>query len=250
MQKTIEEKVEEFVGHFRAQINFIAGLRSDGSSTELYKQILYVCVLDTLSKAIYTNPKQTNCERFVSFVNKFAKWNDATRISLTHLVQLLKFNPNPDFENLRIYAASEFKKWPVLAGAIRNIDIDPDFNLIKSKLSIDKKLCTPTGNVSLESLQHCHLLYTYRNNLVHEFNKLGYGWELANNNDPHYHLLSKLNEYNELVPSSVELVYPTAFLHQLCKNSLDSFEDYMKRNGLNPYDYYIFGTYWIKELNE
>jgi hypothetical protein len=247
MPEDLKEQITTFVGYFRNQLDWIARLKSDGHYEQLYKKILYVTVLDALSKAVY--PKRGNRERLILFIKEFSKWKDAERVSLTHLVQLLKRTPEPAFEDLRKYAAEKFSAWPVHASQIVNIDIDPDINAVTQRWPVEKEHRMPIEKVSLESLQHCYLFYTYRNSLVHEFRYPGRGMEFADNDYPYYHLMSELKGYNDLAPPSVELVYPVRFFHQLCIDSLDHFEQYILRNNLNPYDYYTFGTYWIEELN-
>ena len=105
------------------------------------------------------------------------------------------------------------------------------------------------GGVPLEHLQHCHLLYAYRNALVHELRPPGYGMEYGDEEEPYYHELSTIESEHEPAVETIELVYPVPFFRKLCLSVLSKLEDYLRRNRLNPYDYYKFGTYWIDALN-
>ena len=57
-----------------------------------------------------------------------------------------------------------------------------------------KEYTTPVLNVQLSSLQHATLLYTYRNVLIHEMRKPGYGMDLGDIKVPFYHSMSHLRE--------------------------------------------------------
>ncbi|MFC1485625.1 hypothetical protein ACFL55_01195 [Candidatus Latescibacterota bacterium] len=59
------ESIERFVGHFQNQL-----VEIEKVELKLYKKILYVNVLDTLSKTIRT--KSGNRHRFVSIVKDFS----------------------------------------------------------------------------------------------------------------------------------------------------------------------------------
>lgn len=48
----------------------------------------------------------------------------------------------------------------------------------------------------------------------------------------------------------IELVYPVNFFRKIAATCIDNLDTYLKDSQLDPYDYYMFGTYWISELNE
>jgi hypothetical protein len=73
--------------------------------------------------------------------------------------------------------------------------------------------------------------------------------EFGNDTEPFYHHLSTLEDGNIAIESTVELVYPRRFLRRLCDTALVQLKQYFLTNELNPYDSFVFGTYWIRELN-
>ncbi len=242
-----KQEIERFVVHFRGHLDRIASLPVECVSTLLYQQILYVTVLDAVAKSVY--PRLGNRARMVSFLRKFSEWHEGERVSLPHLVQLLKRVPDPAFEGLRTFAIEEFEKWPVHKGEIVTIDIDPDFEVIRKKWPVKKEHRVPLEKVSLESLQHAQLFYTYRNNLVHELRQPAFGMDLSETHKPHYHLVSDLRAGHTAGSKTVALVYPVAFFRGLCDTCLSNLSAYMVRNNLNPYESYVFGNYWISDLN-
>jgi len=242
-----KDETEKFVDYFRRHLHSIAALPVECVSTPLYQKILYVTVLDALSKSVY--PRSGNRTRMVSFLRKFSEWQDAEKVSLTHLVQLLKRVPDPAFEELRTFAVETFEKWPVHKGEIVTLDVDPTFETVRSKWPVEKEHRVPIENVSLESLQHVRLFYTYRNSLVHELREPSFGMDLSQRHKPHYHLVSDLTTYDTVGLKTVALVYPVTFFRTLCDNGLSNLAAYLERNDLNPYDYYVVGDYWIHELN-
>jgi hypothetical protein len=236
------DPAKKFANHFRKQVGYIETLQCNGHSRQLYQKALFVCVLDTLAKPIY--PKKGSQDRFTAFVERFCGWEDGSRVSLTHLVQLVRRSPEPDFEPLRLLAFEQFKKWPVHGSGIVKLGSDPDYKSVKANW--------PGGHDDkrLRAMQHFSLLYAYRTFLVHEMREPGRGMEFADTQDPHYHLLSNISQADEIEPQSVELVYPVGFFSRLCNTGVDEFERYMVKNELDPYDYFDFGTYWLPDFNE
>lgn len=106
--KELKGKIDQFISFFRTQVNIIR-LAKFEKNGNLYKKILYVGIIDTLSKTIYS--RKGNRDRFVSFVRNFSGWNSCERISLPYLVRLLERAPDPQFSKLRKFALSLFDKW-------------------------------------------------------------------------------------------------------------------------------------------
>ncbi len=241
-----QKDIDRFISYFKDQLSEIQSLST--KHDRLYRSLLYVTVLDTLAKSVLPKRKG-NQDRYVYYVKRFCKWKDAERVSLVHLVQLLKKNPDPVFEKLRIWALDKFSKLSVHGSRLMPISDDLDVEEVKKYWPTSKEHRIPIQGIGLHSLQHCNLLYTYRNSLVHEMRLLGRGIEFDDDTDPIYHLMSKLGEDNKLDASSVELVYPWKFLQTLCDQSLETLKLYFEKNGLNPMDSFTFGSYWLEELN-
>ncbi len=241
-----QKSIDSFIGYFKKQLDEIQALQTEHA--ELYRRLLYASVLDTLAGSVL--PKRPNRDRFTYFLQRFCQWPDGDRVSLPHLVQLLRKNPDPAFEKLREWALAEFKALSVHGSALMPISHDPSFDDVKRLWPAPKEHRTPLEGIDLVSLQHFQLFYFYRNTLVHELRAPGYGMELGDDDrEPFYHQMSSVGEDDDLVQASVELVYPWRFLHNLCDTALGQLKNYFNTNELNPYDSFVFGTYWIRELN-
>lgn len=244
--KDPEDSIDRFCGYFTDQVAEIGALES--THGELYRKLLFVGVLDTLAGTLM--PRRSNKERFTGFVRRFCKWPDGERVSLPHLVQLLRKNPDPAFGSLRKWALAKYDQLPVHSGVLMPITQDPIFDDVKREWPTSSDHRTPIDGVDLAALTHINLLYTYRNALVHELRMLGYGMDFGEKRvDPYYHGMSSVGEDPELILSTVELVYPWRFLQQLCATAIGEIKSYLLDNRLNPYDSFVFGTYWLRELN-
>lgn len=246
MADKLRDSIDRFVEYFKKQLDEIRSLQTEHA--ELYRRLLYASLLDTLAGAVL--PKRPNRERFTYFLQRFCRWPDGDRVSLPHLVQLLRKNPDPAFQDLREWALAKFKALPVHGGTLMPISHDPTFDEVKREWPASKEHRTPIEGIDLISLQHFQLLYFYRNTLVHELRTPGYGMEFGDDDkEPFYHRMSTVGENGDLAQVSVELVYPWRFLHRLCDTALDQVKQYLIANELNPFDSLVFGTYWIRELN-
>ena len=238
----LKSDIELFMSFFRKQFNIINSAEFQENSS-LYKKILIVGLIDTLSKSIY--PRKGNRDRFVSFVRNFCDWKSCERISLPHLVRLLVKVPDTEFSQLREFAFTHADKWH--EGGEISIDKDPDYREVQKYWPKDKEYTKPIEDVQLESLKHVHLFYTYRNSLIHELRKPGYGMEHESDKEPYYHSMTHIAEKET---NSRELVYPLGFFKSICEESLTNIEKYYIDNRINPYDSFTFGSYWLEELNK
>ncbi|MBE0576382.1 MAG: hypothetical protein IH613_10875 [Desulfuromonadales bacterium] len=235
-------EIERYLGHFEKEISQVKSLQvADGYHAAIYKKMIYVGILDALSKCF---PRRGSRNRFVNFLNQFSGWDNAHKISLPHLFQLLEKNPEPAFSKLRAYVISELEKW--VSGEIVTLDREPEISTIKQLWPKEKEHQKPLNGLSAESLQHCNLFYSYRNSLIHEFRELGRGIESQTDNSPYYISYSDFEEPEEEV---WELTYPATFFEKLLKNCISEMKIYLMQNKINPYSSYHFGTYWIDELN-
>lgn len=119
--------IDRFFTYFSEQLTEIDRLKSDHS--ELYRKLLYVGILDTLAGAVM--PRRKNRDRFTKLVERFCKWPDGDRVSLLHLLQLLRMNPDPVFESLRRWAHAKYNALPVHSGALMPIAHDPSFDDVR-----------------------------------------------------------------------------------------------------------------------
>ena len=102
MDKTIES-IEQFIKIFEENLNAIRNAEFTVRDN-LFKKILCVGIIDALSKTVYPNPNKGNPERFTLFAKNICNWKNGEKISLPHLVRLLKNAPEPEYSDLRKYS--------------------------------------------------------------------------------------------------------------------------------------------------
>ncbi len=236
----LEQKIDRFIRYFRDQIENIRKI-DGGKSTNLFRQILYNSLLDALSRTT-AYPKKGNKARIVEFVRGFCDWSSCERVSLPHIVRWLEKVPEPGFPNLRQYAFSELDKWR--GKEVVNISQDPDYNEVKKHWL--KDIHKSSEDIQIDSFRHVNLFYQYRNSLVHELRKSGYGMESPEDKEPFYHSMPD----DETKQPTWELVYPTGFYDRLCETAIKKLNEYYMKDRIDPYSCYIFGTYWIDKLNK
>ncbi|MBP2657897.1 MAG: hypothetical protein H6Q69_929 [Firmicutes bacterium] len=244
------ENIETFVGFFESKIDCIEKAAFSQQGT-LYKQCLYILILDSLAKTVFPNEK-SNHKRFVTFIDTITKWKYSKKYSLTHLIQILELSHNAQLVQLLDYARNQQESWQ--KGFIISIEEDLDCEDIE-------KLCPESlwkekiyKSIYLKDVRHGNLLYTYRSGLVHELRRPGYGMELSKTqNQPYYIGSSQLNfKNNEEMQwvSSWELVYPLNFFQVLCRDSVRNVKEYYIRENIDPYSVFNFGTYWLEQMND
>lgn len=247
MLKNYKEDIDRFTEYFEEEIKRVTKIIIEGEdppAAKLHKKLIFAAIIDSLSKCIF--PKKGNRDRFISFLVEFSEWQDHDRISLPHLFRLLKRNPEPAFSKLRNFTTTKINEWG--EGELVELSRDPKISDIKRLWPDEKDYKKPLEGVSIESLQHSHLLYSYRNALVHEFRPLGYGMELKNDDIPIYISMSHIDGQEE--KETWELIYPCGFFEIIIKASLLNMKNYLLNNNINPYASYTFGSYWIEELNK
>lgn len=157
----------------------------------------------------------------------------------------MRRNPEPELSELRQFTYAEISKWR--QGVVIRLDRDPGDAAIK-RLWPKGAEYQELLKEWLDSLRHVHLLYAYRNFLVHEMRQPGRGMDFdRNDQEPYYHSMTHIAEGRK--SGSWELVYPARFLEQLCTVALKNVRDHYITQQVNPYDAFAFGTYWIEELN-
>jgi hypothetical protein len=112
----------------------------------------------------------------------------------------------------------------------------------------DQKL---VSQLSLSSFTHLNLLYQYRNSLVHELREPGHGMEFhKEHGEPFYHGSTTVGTNAYSREETLELVYPLNFYFGLTENVINNVERYLRKNAIDPYRCYRFGSSWIGELNQ
>jgi len=240
----LESTIDQFLSFFEGKVNHIKSIKAE-ESIILFQKILYIGIIDALSKTV-ASPKKGPRERVVSLIRNFAKWDNCDRISLPHLVRMLQKVPDPEFSELREYAFNIFEAWR--PGTLFYLDKDPAYNDINKLWP--SNLSKPLENINLESFQHVNLFYTNRNSLVHELRPLGYGMEVNKSDEPFYHSMQTVREM-ELGSDRCtwELVYPANFYNKICTTAISELRRYYLKNRIDPYSSFTFGSYWIELLN-
>lgn len=236
------ERIERFISHFKKQYDLIDSI-GDNAIYKVHKKALYLSLIDGLSGVVYPNKKHR--DRFVKFVLCFGEWDHGEYISLPHLFRLLSLNPDPDLESLRKFVFSRFDTWS--SGNIMYLDNDVTVPDIKKHWPKRKNYDEPINGIQVDSLKHVHLLYTFRNSLIHEFRPLGTDLEVPEDDAPYYMSLMERPYENKVI--HWDLIYPTVFFKEICNKIFTNLEAYFKENRIDPIEVIRSGRYWLKELN-
>ena len=132
-----------------------------------------------------------------------------------------------------------------------DLDLDPLITDFEAVWPCNHGKPLKIDGLFLERFQHCQLLYTYRNNLIHEFRILGRHVEQWNIDKPYYSYLTENQSEDSVdIVHSWELQYTAKFLRRLCASGLSNLEKYLLQNQIDPLMSVNWGNYWIRELNQ
>lgn len=252
MIETLNQRIDRLTSYFEGHLQEISQLDSRGNHAVHYKRVLYVTVLDALTKIVFPNTGNRR-QRMVNLLSAFSEWKEYDRISLPHLVKLLNLTPEPVFEPLRLHAIKQYNNWA--SGDVITLHRDPSYKEIKNLWPPDNEYKFPIKDINkeitLESLQHVHLFYTHRNSLVHEFRMLGLlsGDPTPSKDEPYYSAL--LHDVDEIGTEVItwELQYPLEFYRRIAEKCLTNLSEYLRRNQIDPVSFFTSNSYWISELN-
>jgi hypothetical protein len=246
MRNSIDRNITNFITYFRDQLHLVETECTDTEDGHLHSKILYSAFLDAISRSVFD--RQTHSVRYMRFITEFCDWPDCHRVSLPLILRLVKNKSGPEFAPLRDFTIQKMSNW--MPGEQIFLDRDPlmtELELIWP--SFDGKQLKINGLTSM-SFQHRHLLYTYRNNLVHEFRIAGRRVELWNIDTPYYAHLSEFpnNDSQDFV-RSWELQYTAKFFRRLCVSGLNNLEKHLLQYQIDPLLSIDWGNHWIRELN-
>jgi hypothetical protein len=245
VSRDLESKIRAYVGHFEQRIARLAAYEFNVEDQYLKKNII-VSILDALSRTT-SNASDGNRERFTGVIAHFGDWPDHSRVSAPHLSYLLQHLRSPTFGDARLFIAETIARNS--HGGFVPLSSDPELDALRKlwPVSIEQKL---VGQLSLASFTHLSLLYHHRNSLVHELREPGYGMEFdVTQDEPFYHGMTSFGADDSSGDHSLELVYPMKFFFRLAESVIGNVEIYLRRNGIDPYAAYRFGSSWIAELN-
>jgi len=238
---------EIIIKYFRDQNKQILAITDVIDPTSLFRRLLYITLLDGLSKIAYPL-RSGNRERFCLYLKEFADWEDGERISLTHLFRYLLINPEPKYETLRRYAKESLGKW--IPGEVPTINKDPIIDEIRNKWPRDDKNSEEWKEIKLESFKHSNLLYEIRNSLVHEFRVKRMSGPDNLMAEPYYVHVTYYEGFEpEITKEYWGLQYPLSFMSNLAGHSLDKLEKHLSEY---EYDFSALSAkeeYLIQKLN-
>jgi hypothetical protein len=246
MSKSVEENITFYINHFREQVQLVENHCPKSRDGDLHSRILYVAILDTISRPIFFQP--SNRERVVGFIKKFCDWPESDRVSLSHLYQLVSTKIEPELAELRNFTIRNMSQWT--GGDIVLLGRDPLFTEVEKIWPNKNGKPILIDDIGLNWLQHCHLFYSYRNSLVHEFKTAGYHAELFEMDEPYYvQVIEYRSEDSRERIRSWQLQYTATFFKRLCKSALSNLENYLIQNRIDPIERLEPGKYWIRKLD-
>ena len=160
------------------------------------------------------------------------------------MTALLDRADSPHFSGLKQFADRELDTW--VEGMVIPLSADPTCESVSERWPTEKGRLLKLERVSIEYLQHVHLPYSLRNSMAHELRLLGYGMEMSRDHQPFYMSFTALGSDQ----NNWELVYPLSFFESLCDTVIAGLERYLTKRGIDPREGYVFGSYWIEDLNE
>ncbi len=209
---------------------------------DIHRRILYINIIDALSRTI--GVEKTNRKRFVSFVRKFCEWENCDRISLPHLAHILRYIDDESLDPLKNFVINRMSNW--MAGECVKLSKDSELSEILELWPHHCEFPQKIKGKFPSHFQHVHLLYTFRNSLVHEFRLPGIDFNMWNTDEPYYIHFNKFGgEEREFDESSWQLQFPVKFVRRLCQISMRNLEDFLRDNNIDPIIAFRSSTYWI-----
>ena len=240
-----EEKIETFNQFLTERLANICSIESEDS--HLFKKILFVTFLDSLAAAVF--PTRGNKERFMALIDRFSDWDKRNDICLLHLAKFCSLNSDPTLEKIRIYSHEQVELLLSIKDGSGCIALDK----LPNSQEVRSYWLQPTKNSKIEyqidDFKYSALLYKLRNSLVHQFQSKGIELGVYLPENPFYQVVNTFTDNDGLQPKSVELVYPTLFIENLCKIILNNTITYFRNGNINPFPHYYSGEYWLEGLN-
>lgn len=236
------DPVARFTGYYQQVCERARGL-ADGDFGRRLEKLCLVSVIDAVAKVMY--PSQGNRDRFTRVISAFGGWEASTRVSLPHLDALLVRSPEPDFEPLRLRVRELLAGW--LPGEFVHLDRDLPLAEARRLWPRDSALRLLMRRVPLEHLQHAHLLYAYRNFLVHEFRDRHDALDMDDTEHPIYiHMMEGMDNGT----ARWNVFYPTRFFGALGQRIVLEVGEYLRKNDLDPRHHLSSFDYLIEDLCE
>lgn len=246
MSVSIEDNIILYIDYFRKHVQLVEDHCPKSRDGDLHSRILYSAILDAISTPLFS--QRTNRERMVSLINRFCDWPESERVSLSHLSKLVRTKTESVIQDLRNFSIRNMSQW--IRGEVVLLSRDPLFSEVEGIWPQSNGKPILIDGVKLNQLQHCHLFYSYRNGLVHEFKTSGYHAELFDKDEPHYiQVTEHRNENSRDLERTWQLQYTASFFKRLCTSALSNLEIYLRQNQIDPVAKLVPNKYWIRELD-
>ena len=214
---------------------------SDERATPVFRTILYFSCLDAWAGDAF--PRQRNKERFVKFIHEISEWEHADRVSIPQLFDHW-FKIWAEKEGYLKKLSVTFKYCASPRSTVSEVDVEscwdevPEARAISEDPRVDDLVCEigAASRSCVELFQFSHLIWDYRNSVVHRFECPGRATDvLGKNKDVPYYLPCG---------NTLELVLPVACLQRLCQSSLTKFDRWLRERKTNPYRNSELKTSW------
>ncbi|MDV2581690.1 hypothetical protein [Alkalibacillus haloalkaliphilus] len=209
-----------------------------GEFLDIHKKVLYLNLLDTMSKGVYEKEINSSGLRFKTFVTQFSDWDDSNRVSIAQLKLFIeKHGLSSSKLNEIVY--KYIPKYSECKPTLFNNDpiIDELEGICRTERLFKK--------VTLNDFTHVSLLWSFRCELVHESRGRGGDELFERMTSPHYIHYFEHNAQKEEYYHWWEILYPLSFFEALIENSFSNIEVYFLKNDINPFDNYNFEKLWI-----
>ncbi|MCC2525709.1 hypothetical protein [Vibrio coralliilyticus] len=257
--ETLEQKVDRFRGYYLGLIE-VAESDVNLADQKIHSKILCCSILDAISKSVFPDIA-SNGKRFTSLIRLCKSWQDSEKVSVLHLLRLLEITPSlsPEARELKDYIAQRYSGVFVSTNRLisNNFPISSDLDVTEllERWPILNGGPVKIGGVRPHQLKHVNMLWLYRNSLVHEYRHPGNGVELGQYvpESPFYQEVSTVLSFDDSklhFTNRWELVYPSKFFLNLCKNALEVACEHHLEQGTSPFNGYSEGSYWLPNFNE
>lgn len=142
------------IDYIKRELENILSLKLNENET-LYKKILIMSIIDTLSKTLPENIRKQNRSRVTNLINRFSNWPYKNHISLPHLIKLLELSNDSNLFPLKNYCTDLFNDWEKGGNFI---DKDPSYEDVIKMCNIDYLLLNER-KIFIKHLTHVHLFY-------------------------------------------------------------------------------------------
>jgi len=245
---SVNESIDWFDNFFRNELEMVASTRFTRRES-VHKRLLFCCLIDAMSDAVdlpCLSPKGShtdNKKRFLEGIRLYGKWPACSKVSRPYLESLLSKTTDSAFDKVKDYI-SQKPNWP------NQVIVDTKHDLRFKDLDLhwprDKNEPKKIAETRLADLRHDHLLYYFRNKLVHETREVNQEYDTRFDDmpasRPFYH---KGLDWTQNPPSDYwALTHPPKFVEKLAFNILRGLVADCRRRQLDPVKRLSTEPYW------